>query len=199
MKTFFSQPWIYFSVFVQSKLQKPLLCCFKLVTRQRSWHGVKTQTIQPTKSFSFALTSVFQLFIFYLTWHNMFRLWNIHIEWFASEGMTLAFCFRDTNSLHFLNCMYFGQVCFWLLKTVCNVSNDFHSHAFQLSLVLPLFFQNIVARFQKVLTVWLSGHVRSHRIHVGNTWGNDAMVLWNQVILNDQAASILCETFTALY
>ncbi len=71
----------------------------------------------------------------------MFQLCNWHMLWFVSEGRTLVFSFKDTNSLDLLICMYFEQVCLWLLRTVCNVSNDFHSHAFQLSLGLPLFFQ----------------------------------------------------------
>lgn len=111
------------------------------------------------------------------------------------SALQLAYCMvwhclrKDNNSFDLLNCMYFEKVCFWLLRTVCNVSNDFFIH--MPSSYLQVFLEDCgtvskvrVARFQKVLMVWLSGHARSHRIHVGNTWGNDAMVLWNQLILN---------------
>lgn len=116
---------------------KTSFIAFQLVTRQ-SWNGVKTPTNQLSESFSIALPFIW-----------MFQLCNWHMLWFVSEGRTLTFSFKDTNSLDLLICMYFEQVCLWLLRTVCNVSNDLHSHAFQLSLGLPLFFQNIVAWFQK--------------------------------------------------
>lgn len=56
----------------------------------------------------------------------------------SARGWWHWHCLRkDNNSFDLLNCMYFEKVCFWLLRTACNVSNDFHSHAFQLSPGLP--------------------------------------------------------------
>lgn len=156
--------------------------------------------------------------IYFSSWHSVQQgddsVWGLMIVFciyfsykvFSSIVLQVKAQFGWLESL----CAFWkSTACFWLLKTVRNVSTDFHSHAFQLSPVLPLFFQNIMARFQKTvlkiargliagtceepqdtcgqhMRTWWDGSVKSGRIK----WPGGFDLLWNfyGFILTVQAA-----------